>query len=315
MHQQRDVYLRGPRRELCKICENHIDASQAFVSHQVKYFICKHCGHVNGEREETDEFLNFMYSEDLGKSYAKEYISDSFVNRCENIYKPKLDFLASVIPFKKRQLSILDVGCGSGGLTYSAIEMGFDCEGIDVNHSMVNYGNNLMLRDFGRSALRHLKTDEIFQEVENSNSDIVMAIGVLEHIRSPKLLLDAFRKSNSSYLFYLVPMFSLSVILEGAFQDKFPRVLSGGHTHIFTESSVEFMNSEQSLDVVGEWRIGLDFWDLFSILKLELAKTNEKALLGELLEEKFLPQIDSLQGIMDKAHFCSELHAVVKKRG
>ena len=57
----------------------------------------------------------------------------------------------------------------------------------------------------------------------------------------------------------------------------------------------------------------IDFWDMFSVLKLELAKTNEKALLGELLEENFLPQIDSLQGIMDKAHFCSELHAVVKK--
>ena len=72
----------------------------------------------------------------------------------------------------------------------------------------------------------------LFEEIKNSDADVISAIGVIEHLREPHKFFEAFKESKARYIYYSVPMFSLSVALENVSDDIFPRQLSAGHTHL-----------------------------------------------------------------------------------
>lgn len=65
-------------------------------------------------------------------------------------------------------------------------------------------------------------------------------LGVLEHVYNPSEYLKAFKVSNAKYLFFKVPLLSLTTFIENLNQKTFPRQLSGGHTHLFTYDSIIF---------------------------------------------------------------------------
>ena len=54
---------------------------------------------------------------------------------------------------------------------------------------------------------------------------------------------------TTNYLFISVPTFSFSVFLENANQDIFPRQLSGGHTHLYTEESLNYLAKKNKLKI------------------------------------------------------------------
>jgi hypothetical protein len=148
-----------------------------------------------------------------------------------------------------------------------------------------------------------------------SDADIVSAIRVIEHLREPHEFFKAFAGSRASYLYYSVPMFSFSVILENIFKDVFPRQLSGGHTHLFTEESVSRMNSLIGVRPVAEWRFGTDVTDLYRSVLTSLRKNQVSSQLIERLERGFTTKTDDLQAVLDRNHFCSEIHCVTAKLG
>ena len=150
-------------------------------------------------------------------------------------------------------------------------------------------------------------------QFEISTLAVLSAIGVIEHLREPHRLLEAFRKSKLKYLFYSVPMFSVSAILENVFPGTFPRQLSGAHTHLFTERSIEWMYANEGLLPVAEWRFGTDLMDLYRIVNVELARNGASHKLQRMFEQGFATKIDELQSILDRNHFCSEIHCLVEK--
>ena len=138
-------------------------------------------------------------------------------------------------------------------------------------------------------------------------------IHVLEHLTDPNLLLKAFKKSNATYLYISVPLFSLSVFLENSFKNVFPRQLSGGHTHLYTEKSLNFLAKKYKLKIIGEWWFGTDFADLYRSLRNSGKIVNKKIFLNE-INKKLFSVIDELQSVLDKNKICSEVHMVFKKK-
>ena len=153
----------------------------------------------------------------------------------------------------------------------------------------------------------------IYEIVEsNKNYNTISLIQVLEHLTDPNLLLKAFKKSNAMYLYISVPLFSLSVFLENSFKNVFPRQLSGGHTHLYTEKSLNFLAKKYKLKIIGEWWFGTDFSDLYRSLRNSCKIVNKKIFLNE-INEKLFSVIDELQSVLDKNKICSEVHMVLKK--
>ena len=74
------------------------------------------------------------------------------------------------------------------------------------------------------------------------------------------------------------------------------------------------MHEIWSLDIVGEWRIGLDAADLFGLITQKLGENFKNSHLTNKFNEFFLGTVDELQAVIDKTHFCSEFHGIVKKQ-
>lgn len=309
---QNRLYAGQPRRVRCKLCLANLPRSIDFQSHGVGYIFCSACSHLNGCFEDTRDFIERQYIADEGIEYSAGYIDAQFDKRTAEIYLPKIDFLIESIPGKL--LRLLDVGCGSGYLVNAAHLRQVPAEGVDVGKTMVDFGNQQLSHLTGRAPLRHADEHGFYESMANSDANVISAIGVIEHLREPHQFFDAFRRSKASHLFYSVPMFSLSAILEHVFEKVFPRQLSGGHTHLFTETSIEKMNELIGADPVAEWRFGTDIMDLYRSLTVSLRGNGGSQQLIDRLAQGFASRIDDIQAVFDQNHFCSEIHCVVAKR-
>lgn len=304
-----EIYKRQPLRAECKLCGKSLlsERREEFVSHDIGYRICPNCGHLNGIYEDTYDFSKFIY---CGQDYGKDYSEDdreSYVKRMETIYLPKVRFLKEVLPSKR--YSVLDIGAGSGYFCGAALSENMDIEGIEISDAQVKYGNFMI----GKDVLRHIKPEDMAEELAQTNRSVVSAIGVLEHIYNLRQILSVIRNNRRiKYLYFSVPLFSLSVYLEMIFPEGFNRQLGGGHTHLFTMESIEYMNREFGFEAIAKWQFGTDIMDLYRFMLLRLENQGDKVRQG--FSTKFLSCADELQCILDKADFCSEIHMLVEVR-
>jgi len=243
--------------------------------------------------------------------YSYDYIDKDFYKRTIDIYLPKVDFLIASLPPKKYE--ILDVGCGSGYFVQAALLRSLTATGLDVNKTMVDFGNYQISYHSNTEPLIFVNEQDFYSSIIKSNANVISAIGVIEHLREPRKLFEAFSKSNAQYLYYSVPMFSFSVILENIFTGVFPRQLSGGRTHLFTENSIKEMNVLVGVKSLAEWRFGTDILDLYRQAFITLEKNKSSQKLMDYLNAGLGQNIDELQAVFDKNCFCSEIHCVAEK--
>jgi SAM-dependent methyltransferase len=309
---QNRLYAQQPPRLACKLCAAPVPAAVDFTSHGVGYKLCPACGHLNGAFEETAGFIEALYVDDGGSEYAKAYVDAAFETRVDNIYLPKLDFLLQDAAGVERP-KIFDVGCGAGYFVYAALKRGLVATGIDLSRQMVEFGNGRLDEAFGARPLDCVGEDEFFDRISACDADVISAIGVLEHLRSPERFFDAFARSAARYVFLSVPMFSASAIIENAFSEVFPRQLSGAHTHLFTEDSIRWMYGRETWTPIAEWRFGSDVMDLYRALAVTFKARGGSDNALRLFADAFSQAIDPMQSALDRLDFCSEIHLVAKK--
>jgi len=306
-----NFYKTQPIRNVCKICSNKLSLAKDFQSHGIEYVFCEACGHLNGRYEDTVEFVNFMYINEDGKDYSAGYIDEGYQQRVKDIYTPKAEFLVANLPVD--DFEVLDVGCGAGHFLLACNLLNIKCSGIDVSKTMIDYGNEQISHSIKSNPLKLVDETSIYEEVVATHANVVTAIGVIEHVREPQKFFDAFKQSKANYLFYVVPMFGLSAVLENINSSVFPRSLSGAHTHLFTETSLNKMNELMMAETIAEWRFGADIQDFLRhlLINLKLNKMSDKTI--SLIDDTLNKQIDAMQSIIDKSHFCSEIHVLVQK--
>jgi SAM-dependent methyltransferase len=308
---QNTLYASQPKRDLCKVCESPLSNSLDFHSHGVGYVFCPKCSHLNGVFKDTQEFIEKLYISDDGINYSKNYIDKDFHKRTTDIYIPKVDFLKASLPLKKYE--ILDVGCGSGYFVFAALLRNLIATGLDVSKTMVDFGNHQISHHSNIEPLSFENEQGFYSSIIKSSANVISAMGVIEHLREPQKFFEAFKKSKAKYLYYSVPMFSFSVISENIFSEVFPRQLSGGHTHLFTENSIKKMNELIGVKSLAEWRFGTDVMDLYRQTLIMLQKNKSSQKLIDYFHAGFGQKIDEIQSILDENHFCSEIHCIVEK--
>lgn len=288
-----------------------VENSASFHSHGIKYFICKNCGHVNGEFMETSEFTSAIYEDsaiDYGKLYKQE---DGYKDRMHKIYSPKVKFMMDVLAKNGEvpdKLSYIDVGAGSGYFVGAMLEEGLNAGGADVSESQINFGNAMLHEE----KLVHISQDGMANYIRNVDADVVSFIGVLEHVVNLNEILDAVAMNNKlKYMYFLVPMFCYSVIWESVFEHVYNRLLGGSHTHVFTDQSIAYINKKYHWTPLGEWRFGADAADMMRSLIVYMNESGNEYL-AEMFHSRYLKIIDDMQMVMDKDHFCSEIHMIVK---
>ena len=305
-------YASQPKRKNCKLCNEQLTMRSDFYQFGVKYIFCDKCSHLNGENEDTIEFINFLYKSEEGASYNKLLLDKGFKDRAKEVYAPKRDFLLSSLP--EKNITVLDVGCGIGHFVFTMIDSGKKAFGIDIGKAGIDYGNHQISETLNQKPLVGCSETEFIEKIKNTEANVISALGVIEHLREPNKFFEAFKDSRSKYLFYSVPMFSMSTIFENIFSGIFPRQLSGGHTHLFTEESIKMMHNICDVKPIAEWRFGTDMIDLYRSMKISLDKNNCSERVTRYLDNSFYKNIDDLQNTLDESHFCSEIHIVAEKQ-
>jgi SAM-dependent methyltransferase len=297
------VYSRQSTRRACQNCSNKT-LKPLFKSFGIIYLECSTCWHLNGKYNSTDNFSKNLYQGELNKNYSVNYLKD-FNSRVKNIYLPKVAFLKKAIG---SNITVLDIGSG-GGHFLKALELNnIKGKGFESSNILCELGNKFLKNN----KITKVNIDQIYSVINGSNADCISLIGVLEHLSHPQKLIDSFNNSRANYLFISVPTFSFSVFLENVIQDIFPRQLSGGHTHLYTEKSLNYLAKKNKLKIVAEWWFGADIADLFRSVFVK-SKMEKNSAYNKKFNQLVYKHLDQLQSVLDKNKACSEVHMIFKK--
>jgi 2-polyprenyl-3-methyl-5-hydroxy-6-metoxy-1,4-benzoquinol methylase len=312
------IYKKQPKRKKCKNCDTKLGIAPDFNKDGIDYIICNYCQHLNGMYEDTKEFCEGLYTADSGEEYAKTYYNvdnlDNYNYRTANIYIPKAEFLYTSLFENKinpNSLEYFDFGAGSGYFIAALKKIGLNkISGTDVSKSQVDFGNAMM----GEKLLQIHDMQDTTSILQKCTAQVVSMIGVLEHIQNPREVLSALKHNNNmKFLFILVPTFSLTVFLEIISPAIFHRQLHDGHTHLYTKKSLLHLCREFGFEVMSEWWFGTDVVDLFRHISVTLQKQKCSKKLIEIWRQEFIPLLDAMQLEIDKKHYSSEVHMVLKK--
>jgi 2-polyprenyl-3-methyl-5-hydroxy-6-metoxy-1,4-benzoquinol methylase len=307
------IYKEQPARKNCKLCGNALKHEKLFSSNGVDFLLCDTCGHLNGECQDTDDFSRAVYSgESLGEFY-KESSLEQYISRMESIYIPKALFLSDSLKaagadYGKK--TFLDVGAGCGYMVGALRRLGLSATGIEVSQGEVKYGNRMLDGQY----LKLYPQGETAGLVRDTQAQVICFIGVLEHLYELSLMLESIQNNkNIQFMFFSVPMFSLANVFGIVFPDVFNRQLITMHTHLFSRRSLEWMYKNYGFKPEAEWNFGTDITDLYRSVMVRLSKengVNDK--LAGIVSMFFKDNVDSMQLIVDKSDFCSEVHVFGK---
>jgi len=310
---QAELYIAQPRRERCKLCEELLPHRPDFVKLTIPYASCRRCGQLNGLHQDTDAFCSAIY---LDESYATYYGSadeQAYRYRVNAVYRPKIDFLAEALGADGHDFTSFryaDIGSGSGYLVAALIDAGIDdCVGLDVSPHQTEYANRMV----PGHRCHVIEIAQVAPEIRSLDADVVSMIGVLEHLQNPRDVLQALRDNpRVKYLFLCVPLFGLCVFFEMVFPNAYPRHLVADHTHLFTESSLQWMERAYGLDRRAEWWFGSDMLDLYRDILVSLSQKAEMRDMAADWMERMRPLIDPMQLAIDERRLASEAHLVFR---
>lgn len=316
-----EVYTSQPQRDFCKICSSDIkNFSGEFEKMSVKYRICDICGHLNGIYQETISFIEWLYSdeENTDIDYGGEYIeeaSEVYQSRLQDIYLPKANFLFDALEAENEDPTTMhytDFGAGAGYMM-AAIEQksatsvsGYEVSSKQVDHARaMNKEINIDLVD----------ADEIYDLAQTIEADVVTMIGVIEHLRYPVQIMQSLDQNpDVRYVFCTFPMFSPSVFFEMAFPNVMPRHLTLGHTHLFQESSIDWLCKKANFDRRAEWWFGQDIIDMVRSVEVTVQDASGDGSVDKHWREMMYDVVDELQETLDRKQRSSSVHMLLKSQ-
>ena len=312
------LYSLQPKRVKCKNCNNPINKSD-FKFLDVEWGFCSTCGHLNGMYEDTNSFCREMYTEDEGSNaFYKQYHENDkrqYFNRVNDIYLPKAEFLYEALKTNNERpenLRFVDFGSSAGYFVGALNKLGLTkINGYEVSKKLVDYGNHMLNGSF----IDCHEMSETIQIAANVDANVFSLIFVLEHLQNPREVLKALKENESiRYIYFSVPVFSPSKYFEMVFPNVMPRQLAGSHTHIYTNSSIDYFCQEFGFVRNSEWWFGTDMMDFFRCILVTLGQSANHKKMDSRWSETFKHLIDDLQHIIDKKHLSSEVHLLLSKR-
>lgn len=309
-------YSSQPLRRACKICLSELPEKPVFSKHGASYAVCRTCGQLNGRHEDTDEYCRDIYTASGAVDYARNYTSAdraAYRLRRDRIYVPKAEFLFDVLAHEGQipaQLSYADMGAGAGYFVDALVAKGArKAVGFEVGKPQVDLGNAMS----GETRIQLVDLPDTPRLCREYACDVMTFIGVFEHLQDPRAVLAAIRENKAvKYIYFCVPMYAPTTFIEMSFPKVFPRQLAIGHTHLFTDSSIQYLEKEFGLERVGAWWFGTDMMDFFRSIQITLGQSESTAQMVEDWRTLFAGLIDSTQLAIDRERKSCQVHAVFK---
>lgn len=304
-------YRKQPLRKGCVACNHAIHGVQFTLLYGVEYCVCNQCGHLNGLYQDTEEFAEFAYAEG-GAGEAGIYGDldrEIYGQRVDSIYVPKAEFMCESIREKgldPSNFTYADFGAGAGHFISAMRKLGLsDVFGYEVSPELANLANQY----HNSKVVHHNNVSDLEEIAATVDADVVTMIFSLEHIIELRSFLSALTSNSRVKFFYFaVPIFNPAVFLEAVFPGVMSRILGKGHTHLFTNESINWLCEEFGLDRISEWWFGGNAFDLHRFVSVKLQSEPSSASAFQFWNDMMLPIIDDLQLAFDRQKLSSEVH-------
>ena len=227
----------------CVVCGS-TDVLTERILNEIPLVRCLNCFHVYADIEaEKILALNINHYHDVYNSTFR--VPDINMRSFKMCW---FSIIANIVTKLYGIGSVLDIGCGNGGLLLSFRERGWQITGLDLSHEAGLFANK-----YGYCIITGLLEDV---DIAPESFDCVTLTNVLEHIPEPwkfvKKLMDIVKPGGIVYL--NVPNYrSLSIQLGIS---RFYRNLPPHHCSYFTPRSLEALFSHQGvIDKVSRVRV------------------------------------------------------------
>jgi hypothetical protein len=310
------LYRQQRRRDGCKICLSSMPSEKYFTNHGTDYFLCDTCGHLNGEFDDGIEYTKALYESGLYGTDYQESDPIRYLKRMDAIYAPKVRFMVdsfhemAVIP---ESLKYLDIGAGTGFMSCALDRVGLDVIGVEVSEKQVSFANKMI----GKDLLKVEKADCIVNMIRGTDREVLVFINVFEHITNLNEVLESIQGNKRiQYLYFCVPLLSLTCAFETIFPEIFARHIGGGggHTHLFSHKSLDWIFQKYGFMRVATWIFGTDIMDLYRSIIVMLEMNGSHPDFIKSISTLFSEQADAIQLIIDKGGFASDIHIIAKVR-
>lgn len=198
---------------------------------------------------------NKNLSKDIARSYDTEHY---FCNPIWASYRKDINFINNILKTKKESM-ILDIGCGTGLLSRTFLELGYTVYALDLSQDMLN-----LYKDPGKGKLIKICSEvEKFFYGNSQKYDLVMFAASLHHIYEYKkvirLSLDALKEDGLIFIFNEPLRKRSSLELFDAFINKLihspKKVIPTVYNHLFNKNSdavlADYYLNHERLDL--EW--------------------------------------------------------------
>ena len=311
------IYKGQNIRKFCKICESPISSESLFNNHGTNYYQCSICGHINGEFDDGVEYATALYADKKNDLYGSEYreaSEEAYVSRLDAIYVPKARFLIdtlSKIEPEYKTFNYLDIGAGAGYMVGALDRFFVQASGVEVDENQVAYANKRL----GGDRINLINIDTMANYIKETDKQVLTFINVLEHITNLTETLDMIKSNtNIKYVFFCVPKIGLTCALEVVFPEVWARHIGGGggHTHLFTKSSLRWICEKYDFEPIASWDFGTDIMDLYRSLVVMLNKMSASDIFITQLSDLFMAHADAMQQVIDKSEMASETHMILR---
>ncbi|MCA1907034.1 MAG: class I SAM-dependent methyltransferase [Magnetospirillum sp.] len=310
-----ELYLAQPARTGCKTCDAPLGPPD-FRSRGIPYASCPRCGHLNGCHEDSEALCAALYTGDAATDYARAYTAsdvDAYERRVADIYLPKAAFLREALSeagLGDAGISCADLGAGSGYFVSALRRTGFTATGYEVSPTQVALAKAML----GEGAVHPIGVNDLESLAGSLPGPVVSMIGVLEHLRHPRRVMAALTANpNVRHLYLSLPLVGPSVIIEALFPSVTPRHLAVEHTHLYSESSIDWLCREFGWRRQSEWWFGSDIMDLFRAGTVRLGQDRDTRGLQTMWLTHLQPAMDALQLALDERKLSTEVHMVLEK--
>jgi len=191
---------------------------------------------------------HYMYNSTKDKEilFSHNHVGDYQLSTREKQFKKVFDFIIQ----KNSNPSFLEIGAGFGGYINYANRFGFECTAVDVdNYYEKNYLN---------AGIKFIQQDANEFRL-NISSTVVILSHIIEHLKSPKSLINYLGKQNVQYLIIEVPsshglIFRLSKFLLQfnilfIWKRLWQKNSNSPHLHYFSDKSINKLFNDNNFEV------------------------------------------------------------------
>jgi 2-polyprenyl-3-methyl-5-hydroxy-6-metoxy-1,4-benzoquinol methylase len=186
------------------------------------------------------------------QAYKYSYQDSSRAGSHSYLLSPLLSMLPKPTNADNEKISVLDLGCGNGSLSYAIAKQGYEVVGLEESEE----GVTIACQNFSNCHFVQGSIYSLPETLLQNSFDIIISVEVIEHLFYPRELLRNARKclKPNGRLILTTPyhgyLKNLLLSLSGKMDQHFTVLWDGGHIKFFSVSTlISLLEAEGYTDI------------------------------------------------------------------